>query len=101
MAQTETSATALTSGEDDGGRASPHLVPYAELKPRYGITFTYVHVLRLMREGKFPRARRVSANRVAWFASDIEQHLRDLPVAMPKPATPGCRPPRRHRRNAA
>ncbi|GEM_PF-5511079 len=104
MAQTDTSATALLSRESDSGnaKASPlALVAFADLKPRFGIPFTRVHILRLIAEGKFPRARRVSANRVGWLVSEIEEHLRALPPAMPKPATPGARPPRRRSRQVA
>jgi len=48
----------------------PYLVddPFVAFKelPQYGIPFTRLHLLRLMRQGKFPRSYQITNNRVGW-----------------------------------
>jgi prophage regulatory protein len=52
------------------------LVPYEELATR-GIRYSKVQLWRLVREGKFPRPIKLSAQRKAWLASDLDQWIRD------------------------
>lgn len=78
------------------------LLVYAELR-QFGITFSRKHILDLMRAGKFPRARQVGANRVAWLRSEVLAHINALPVAATAlstgqyfrpPSVSGCAPGR-------
>lgn len=50
------------------------LVSRAGLKAR-GITYCNQHLIRLEREGLFPRRVRVGAARVAWLASELDAWL--------------------------
>ncbi len=56
------------------------LIVYDELK-QYGIRFSRKHLLDLMRQGKFPAARQISRNRVAWIRAEVESYVDSLPVA--------------------
>jgi predicted DNA-binding transcriptional regulator AlpA len=58
---------------------SPFLV-YAELK-HYGVPHSRKHLLDLMKHDKFPQARQLSANRVAWRKSEILEYVANRPVA--------------------
>ena len=50
-------------------------------------------VRRLVQEGSFPKPRAMSARRVAWLVSDVEQWAIGRPTAeMLPPANAGCRP---------
>jgi predicted DNA-binding transcriptional regulator AlpA len=56
------------------------LIVYDELK-QYGIRYSRKHLLDLMRESKFPAARQVGKNRVAWVRAEIQGYVDSLPVA--------------------
>ncbi len=47
------------------------VLTYADLRSR-GVTLSIVSLWRLEREGKFPKRFNLSANRVAWLASEID-----------------------------
>ncbi|MFM0088959.1 AlpA family phage regulatory protein [Paraburkholderia sediminicola] len=50
-------------------------------------------VQRLVQEGSFPKPRAMSARRVAWLVSDVEQWAISRPTAdILPPANAGCRP---------
>ena len=49
------------------------LITKAEL--RQIVPYTGQHILRLEKDGKFPRRIRVGANRVAWLLSEVEAWL--------------------------
>jgi prophage regulatory protein len=53
------------------------IATYPELKPRYGIPFSYVHICRLEKAGRFPKKVRISANRVGWFEDELQQMLEE------------------------
>jgi predicted DNA-binding transcriptional regulator AlpA len=55
-------------------------VSFAEF-PEYGINYTRVHILRLMRRGEFPRSHQITKNRVGWRRSDLLRFLASRPVA--------------------
>jgi predicted DNA-binding transcriptional regulator AlpA len=59
---------------------TPRYLSFRDLRAR-GITFTRKHVLTLMREGRFPLARQISSNRVAWIEDEIESFLANRPVS--------------------
>jgi predicted DNA-binding transcriptional regulator AlpA len=59
---------------------SSPLIIYEELAG-YGIRHSRKHLLDLMRAGKFPAARQVSAHRVAWVRDEIQSYVAALPVA--------------------
>ena len=57
----------------------PVFVYYPDL-PRYGVpAFSRVHLLRLMRSGKFPLQVQVSDNRVAWRLHSILEWVANRP----------------------
>jgi predicted DNA-binding transcriptional regulator AlpA len=68
------------ANEDAAPQDAPRYVTYRELR-RYGINFSRKHLLDLMRAGKFPQARQLSANRVAWLLAEILAHCLTRPVA--------------------
>ncbi len=47
----------------------------------HGITYTRVHLRRLMRAGRFPAPVQLSANRVAWRLSDLARWKASRPTA--------------------
>jgi predicted DNA-binding transcriptional regulator AlpA len=56
-------------------------VTYPEL-PTYGVpAFSRKHFLDMQREGRFPKARQLSANRIAWLESEILDWIASRPVA--------------------
>jgi prophage regulatory protein len=55
-------------------------VSFAEFRG-YGIKYTRVHILRLMRRGEFPRSHQITKNRVGWRRSDLLRFLASRPVA--------------------
>lgn len=73
-------------------------VPFPELAEILGVTFTRVHIYRMIKLGKFPAPRRLSENKVAWLLSDLLDYADSRPVALPKPKLPRkkpeARPPR-------
>jgi len=48
------------------------LVSKRELKSVYGVPYSFMHIARLEVAGQFPQRIRLGANRVAWFADEIE-----------------------------
>jgi prophage regulatory protein len=58
------------------------LVPYDALKTK-GITFSKMHIWRLEKAGKFPVHVPVSAQRIAWVESEIDQWIADRIAARP------------------
>ena len=64
--------------ENQAGRI---YVPFGELNKTYGITYCRVHVNRLMERGEFPMAIKLSPNRIAWRAQEIEDWLASRPAA--------------------
>jgi len=56
------------------------LVTYPELSG-YGIKYTRKHLIDLQRDGLFPAARQISANRIAWEEDSILPFLASRPVA--------------------
>ena len=63
-------------------------VTYPDL-PNYGVAFSRKHLLDMQREGKFPRARQLSANRVAWLETEILAWINEpRPVARSVAGTP-------------
>jgi predicted DNA-binding transcriptional regulator AlpA len=58
---------------------SPFLI-YAELK-HYGVSHSRKHLLDLMKRDKFPAARQLSANRVAWLKSEILEYVASRPIS--------------------
>jgi prophage regulatory protein len=50
------------------------LVPYDALKAK-GITFSKMHIWRLEKAGKFPVHVQVSAQRIAWVESEIDDWI--------------------------
>jgi predicted DNA-binding transcriptional regulator AlpA len=56
-------------------------VTYPEL-PRYGVpAFSRKHLLDLQKRGKFPLARQLTTNRIAWVEDDILAWVASRPVA--------------------
>lgn len=48
------------------------LVSKRELKSIYGIPYSFMHIWRLEKAGLFPKRIQLGANRVAWFADEVE-----------------------------
>jgi prophage regulatory protein len=63
------------------------LVPYDALKAK-GITFSKMHIWRLEKAGKFPVHVQVSAQRIAWVESEIDDWIADRIAAR---VLPTCR----------
>lgn len=47
------------------------LVRYEELAPKYGITWSRVHLDRLQKAGRFPHKVKIGANTAAYLESEI------------------------------
>jgi prophage regulatory protein len=45
--------------------------------PSFGVHFSKAHLLRLEKEGRFPRRIQVSAQRVAWLESELRNWIRE------------------------
>jgi prophage regulatory protein len=58
------------------------LVPYDALKAK-GITFSKMHIWRLEKADKFPMHVQVSAQRIAWVESEIDQWIAARIAARP------------------
>lgn len=43
----------------------------------YGIPYSFQHIARLEKAGKFPKRIRLGQNRVAWLSSAIEEWIED------------------------
>lgn len=46
-------------------------VAYGELASSIGISFTRIHLRRLIDQGLFPQAYQISPNRIAWKLSEL------------------------------
>jgi len=57
-------------------------VPYDDLLSKHGISFTRVHLNRLMRRGRFPSAYALSPNRIAWKLRELEDWKASRPAAV-------------------
>ena len=55
-------------------RTGRRVLGYTDLKAR-GITFSRVHIRRLEAAGRFPRHANLGAQRVVWFADEIDDFL--------------------------
>lgn len=54
-----------------------------------------------MRQGRFPRPRKLSGRRVAWLASDVDAWMAALPESdIPPPPNTGAKKPRHARQPA-
>jgi prophage regulatory protein len=62
-----------------GVQTTPY-VTFAELRG-LGVPYRRVHVIRLVRAGKFPCPFQISEQRVAWKLSDIRDWLASRPLA--------------------
>ncbi len=51
------------------------------VNPSTGHAYSRKHLGDLMRTGRWPKARQVSANRIAWALSELTAHYKALPVA--------------------
>jgi predicted DNA-binding transcriptional regulator AlpA len=61
----------------------PMLLSHADLREHYGITYSRVHLHRLMREGKFPRQVAFGPeqySRKAWRRDAVEAFVASLPT---------------------
>jgi hypothetical protein len=57
-------------------------VGFKDLKPRYGIPYTAVHIARLVKQGRFPPPAKYAPNgRNHWTEEQIEQHQAQLLAA--------------------
>jgi len=59
----------------------PRIVTRREL--REIVPFSPQHVLRLEKQGKFPKRIQIGARRVGWYLSDIEAWLADRAKGIP------------------
>lgn len=62
-------------------KAPEVFVPYSKLRD-YGVAYSRVHLMNLVRAGRFPAPRRLSPNRVGWLASELESWIRSRPAAV-------------------
>jgi prophage regulatory protein len=67
----------MLSNQIDHQKSTPldRLVPYPELVTVLGLTYSRVHLGRLVKAGAFPRPVQVSPGRVAWRMSDLRAWL--------------------------
>ena len=54
------------------------LVDKKGLKTIYGIPYSYQHIARLEKAGKFPRRMQLGQCRVAWYCSAVEAWITSL-----------------------
>ena len=54
------------------------LVDKKGLKTIYGIPYSYQHIARLEKAGKFPRRMQLGQCRVAWYCSAVEAWIASL-----------------------
>lgn len=71
-AQVPTTAAAAPAPE--GGPRLPRLVPFREVAQRVALSRSTIW--RMERAGQFPKRRRLSVNKVAWWEPEIEEWLR-------------------------
>ena len=63
-----------TAPEPDSGPRLPRLVPFREVAQRVALSRSTIW--RMERAGQFPKRRRLSVNKVAWWEPEIEEWLR-------------------------
>ncbi len=61
--------------DKNSSTAPDRIITYPELKPERGIGFSRVHIRRLWKAGTFPKPVQVSAHRIGWLASELDQWL--------------------------
>jgi predicted DNA-binding transcriptional regulator AlpA len=65
---------AAVAPPSDSGPRLPRLISFREVAQRVGLSRSTVW--RMERAGQFPKRRRLSVNRVAWWEPEIEEWLR-------------------------
>ena len=73
------------------------VLTYADLRSR-GVTLSIVSLWRLEREGRFPKRFNLSANRVAWVASEIDAWIAERVAERGKPTPSAPSAPGKRRR---
>ena len=81
-------STGFSASKVNSGRSDPNwpalnsalpddevIITYNDL-PAFGIKFTRVHINRLIAEGEFPAAIRLSKNRIGWSRQSIREFVR-------------------------
>ena len=66
--------TPVAAPTSDGKPRLPRLISFREVAQRVGLSRS--SVWRMERVGQFPKRRRLSVNRVAWWEPEIEEWLR-------------------------
>lgn len=51
------------------------VIGFKDLKPLFGITFSRVHLWRLMKDGRFPKAVELGTHSRVWVYEEIESWL--------------------------
>ena len=64
----------LTVPTSDGGPHLPRLLPFREVTQRVALSRSTIW--RMERAGQFPKRRRLSVNKVAWWEPEIDEWLR-------------------------
>ena len=72
-AQVPTPAPAPAAAPLDSGPRLPRLVPFREVAQRVALSRSTIW--RMERAGQFPKRRRLSVNKVAWWEPEIEEWL--------------------------
>jgi predicted DNA-binding transcriptional regulator AlpA len=57
-------------------------VPYS-LLARYGVTYSRIHLMRLVARGQFPAPFHLSERRLAWRLSEVRAWLKSRPARVP------------------
>lgn len=70
---------------------APTVLTYPDLRNK-GVTLSIVSLWRLEREGKFPKRFNLSANRVAWLASEVDAWIAERVAERGKPAPAAPQP---------
>ena len=68
------STPATATPTHDGGPRLPRLVPFREVTQRVALSRSTIW--RMERAGQFPKRRRLSVNKVAWWEPEVEEWLR-------------------------
>jgi len=61
------------------------LILYPDLKKQKGIPYTYHHLVRLERCGKFPARVRLGERRVGWLEAEIDAYIEHRAAARREP----------------
>lgn len=67
------------------------IVTFPELLTRFGLTWTRVHVNRMIAAGLFPQKVHLSPGRVGWIESEIQAWIQERADARPAPAATAAR----------